>query len=170
MSLQVLNQEQIVPASSAISEPPMLTIQTMQAIQTIQSTNAEEASSSACASSLELGNANTHEHLASLNFPIVVLGASAGGLAAFKEVFSSFKENPTPEMAFVVIQHLAPDVDSMLCELIQQDTLMPVLTIEEGMLIQVNHVYVITPDCALSCVDGIFHYSLPQSCVVRGVC
>ena len=110
---------------------------------------------------LVAADANTQAHPAELNFPVVVLGASAGGLAAFKEFFASFKENSTPGMAFVVIQHLAPDVASMLCELIQHDTLMPVVTIEEGMSIQENHVYVIAPNCALSCSDGILHLVAP---------
>ncbi|MGM0438767.1 MAG: chemotaxis protein CheB, partial [Bacillota bacterium] len=50
------------------------------------------------------------------DFPIVGIGASAGGLEAFKEFFSGIPDDTEPGMAFVLIQHLAPDHKSSLTD------------------------------------------------------
>lgn len=75
--------------------------------------------------------------------PIVAIGASAGGLAAFDAFFSAMPVALDTGMAFVLIQHLAPDHKSLLCELIQKNTSMPVTEVEDGTKIQANHVYVV---------------------------
>ena len=59
-------------------------------------------------------------------FPIVGIGASAGGLAAFEAFFSALPENSGGGMAFIVVQHLAPDHKSILTELIARYTRMQV--------------------------------------------
>ena len=59
-------------------------------------------------------------------FPIVGIGASAGGLATFKDFFSSLPAHENPGVAFVIIQHLAPDQKSILVELVQRFTRLPV--------------------------------------------
>ena len=59
-------------------------------------------------------------------FPIVGIGASAGGLAAFDAFFSALPDGSGSGMAFIVVQHLAPDHKSMLTELISRYTRMPV--------------------------------------------
>ena len=57
-------------------------------------------------------------------FPIVGIGASAGGLAAFEAFFSGMPADTDPNMAFVLVQHLAPDHKSILSDLIQRYTRM----------------------------------------------
>ena len=63
-------------------------------------------------------------------FPVAGIGASAGGLEALK----IFLENLSPAtgMAFVIIQHLSPNHESILPELLEKKTTMPVVTVEDG--------------------------------------
>lgn len=77
-------------------------------------------------------------------FPVVALGASAGGSDPLKEFFSAVPENC--DMAFVVIQHLPPSHKSSLPDLLAHHTPMPVVTAEDNQLIERNTVYVIPPD------------------------
>lgn len=60
-----------------------------------------------------------------VSFPIVGIGASAGGLSAFEAFFSGMPADIDPGMAFVLVQHLAPDHKSILAELIRRYTSMP---------------------------------------------
>ena len=60
------------------------------------------------------------------HFPIVGIGASAGGLKAFEAFFSGMPADTNPGMAFVLVQHLAPDHTSLLRELVQRYTRMEV--------------------------------------------
>ncbi len=85
---------------------------------------------------------------------VVGIGASAGGLAAFKEFFSGMPAESDPNMAFVLVQHLAPDHKSMLVDLIQRSTRMQVFEIQDGMSIKPNCVYVIPPAQNLALIDG----------------
>src|SRR3954452_22772191 len=66
-----------------------------------------------------------------LPFPVVGIGASAGGLEAVSEFLDAM--NPDSGMAFVLIQHLAPDRESMMAEILARRTEMPVLQVEDGM-------------------------------------
>jgi len=76
-------------------------------------------------------------------FPIVGMGASAGGLEAFTELLSHL---PTDTgMGFVVVQHMNPQQKSMLTEILSRTTQMPVTEAQEGMQVEPNHVYVIPP-------------------------
>ena len=76
-------------------------------------------------------------------FPIVALGASAGGLEAFQQFL---KETPEePGMAFILIQHLDPNHPSQLAGLLQKSSLMPVLEAQDNSKIKPNNVYVIPP-------------------------
>jgi two-component system CheB/CheR fusion protein len=77
-------------------------------------------------------------------FPIVVIGASAGGLQAFKQLFSHMPADPG--LAFVLIPHLDPTHKSFMVELLAKQTTMPVAQAEDRMTIRANHVYVIPPD------------------------
>ena len=79
------------------------------------------------------------------DFPIVGIGASAGGLAAFEAFFSAIPDNIEPGMAFVLVQHLNPNHKSILTDLIRRYTRMPVYEVEDGMFVQPNSVYVIPP-------------------------
>jgi chemotaxis response regulator CheB len=59
-----------------------------------------------------------------------------------------------PGMAFVLVQHLAPDHKSMLSELIRRYTRMPVFEVEDGMPVQVNSVYIIPPNHDMAFLNG----------------
>jgi two-component system CheB/CheR fusion protein len=87
-------------------------------------------------------------------FPIVGIGASAGGLAAFERFFRSFPPNVNPDMAFVVVQHLAPNHTSILAELIRNYTSMTVYEAEDGMRVQPNCVYVKPPSYDIAILNG----------------
>jgi two-component system CheB/CheR fusion protein len=77
-------------------------------------------------------------------FPIVGVAASAGGLEAFTQVLSHL---PTDTgMAFVLIQHLAPDHKSLLPEILSRTTRLPVREVQDGTTVEPNHVYVIPPN------------------------
>ncbi len=65
------------------------------------------------------------------DFPVVGMGASAGGLAAFEAFFSGMPTDRDPGMAFVVVQHLAPDHKSILTELIRRYTRMQVTEVAQ---------------------------------------
>jgi len=85
-------------------------------------------------------------------FPIVGIGASAGGLAAFERFFSHL--SPHTGMAFVVIQHLSPPHKSILPDLIQRFTAMMVVQVTDGVEVKPNCVYVIPPSNNLALMDG----------------
>lgn len=87
-----------------------------------------------------------------LNFPVVGIGASAGGLEA---IGTFFKHMPADSgMAFVVVLHLSPDHQSEADRLIQAVTRMPVRQVSEAVPIERNHIYVISPASRLSTNDG----------------
>jgi chemotaxis methyl-accepting protein methylase/signal transduction histidine kinase len=81
-------------------------------------------------------------------FPIIGLGASAGGLDAFKRFFQAMPA--TSGMAFVLIQHLDPTRESLTADLVGSYTKMPVVQATHGMQVEANHVYVIPPNAYLS--------------------
>src|SRR2546422_594754 len=85
-------------------------------------------------------------------FPIVGVGASAGGLEAFT---AFLKHLPSDSgMVFVLIQHLDPHQHSQLTELLSKATKMPVVEVSADVPIEPNHVYVIAPAVCLSMEDG----------------
>ena len=88
-------------------------------------------------------------------FPVIGIGASAGGLEALKTFFSCMP--PDSGMAFVVIRH-----KSILGEILKKDTQMTVLEIQEGMKIEPNQVYLNPPDKDVALSKGIFHLAAPS--------
>ena len=88
------------------------------------------------------------------SFPIVGIGASAGGLKAFEAFFSGMPADTDPGMAFVLVQHLSPDHKSILCELIRRYTRMEVFEIEDGVEVRANCVYVIPPSYDMALLNG----------------
>lgn len=87
-----------------------------------------------------------------LDFPVVGIGASAGGLEA---ICTLFRHMPSDcGMAFVVVLHLSPDHQSVADRIIQATTQMPVRQVTEPVPIERNHVYVISPANRLSTNDG----------------
>ena len=97
------------------------------------------------------------------NFPIVGIGASAGGLAAFEAFFSSLPADMNPGMAFVVVQHLAPDHDSILTELIQRTTHMKVFEVQDGMTVHINCAYIIPPNRDMAFLNGTLQLLEPSA-------
>src|SRR5215472_221843 len=85
-------------------------------------------------------------------FPIVGVGASAGGVEALEYLFKAMP--PEPGMAFVIITHLAPKRESMLPEILARDTRMPVLVAEHDQLVRRDHIYVAPADSVLQIEKG----------------
>ncbi|WP_051204889.1 chemotaxis protein CheB [Butyrivibrio sp. VCD2006] len=74
---------------------------------------------------------------------VVGIGASAGGLEALQQFLTFLPSNTG--MAFVIIQHLAPNHKSMLVDILGKYNSMPITEIEDGMLVERNHIYMIPP-------------------------
>ena len=93
-------------------------------------------------------------------FPIVAIGASAGGL----EVFRGFLDAQSPKsgMAFVMIQHLDPTHPSLMVELLSSHTSMTVLQATDGARLEPDHVYLIPPGVSLAIRDGLLQLSKPM--------
>ena len=101
----------------------------------------------------------------SLDFPVVGMGASAGGLEALLRFFPKMPADSG--MAFVIILHLSPDHASSAAEILQRATPMPVLQVTERSAIKVNHVYVIPSAHDLVMSDG--HLELVDPTRIKGV-
>jgi two-component system CheB/CheR fusion protein len=86
-------------------------------------------------------------------FPVVGIGASAGGLDAFKKLLKSIPEDSG--MAYVLVQHLAPDHESLLPEILQKVTNIPVLAIADDIKVEPNHIYVIPSNKMMVATDGV---------------
>lgn len=93
-------------------------------------------------------------------FPIVGIGASAGGLEALEQFMSNVPENSG--MAYVVIQHLDPTQKGMLPELLQRITGMKVLQVKDRMAVKPDCVYVIPPNKSMSILKGVLHLFEPM--------
>lgn len=96
-----------------------------------------------------------------LDFPVVGIGASAGGLQAIRLFFENMPQDNG--MAFVIILHLSPDHESIADKIIQESTRMPVLQVFESVPIEKNRVYVISPAHRLTMNDGFLEVSTPDS-------
>ncbi|MGZ8252096.1 MAG: chemotaxis protein CheB [Methylophilaceae bacterium] len=93
-------------------------------------------------------------------FPIVGIGASAGGLEAFEQFFRN-----TPAdigMAFVLVPHLAPNHASLLTEILQRSTTMSVSEVQDQMLVRPNTVYIIPPNRDMAIFNGRLQLSVPD--------
>jgi two-component system CheB/CheR fusion protein len=90
---------------------------------------------------------------------VVGIGASAGGLAAFR----SFLDNMPADtgMAFVLVQHLDPVHKSMLVELLRPHTAMEILEAQDGVMLTANLVHVIPPNATLTLEGDILRVSVP---------
>jgi two-component system CheB/CheR fusion protein len=87
------------------------------------------------------------------DFPIVGIGASAGGLDAFKRLLTAIPENSG--MAYVLVQHLNPSHESILPEILQRVTTIPVLEITDDIHLAPDHIYVIPSSKMLFSTDGV---------------
>jgi two-component system, chemotaxis family, CheB/CheR fusion protein len=95
------------------------------------------------------------------SLPIVGIGCSAGGLEALEKFLTHVP--PDSGMAIVIVQHLAPDHDSSLPQLLQRLTPMTVVEVTDGMAVQSGHVYVIPPNHDLSLLHGKLHLLDPAA-------
>ncbi len=90
--------------------------------------------------------------------PIVAIGASAGGLEAFRQLLSALPADTG--MAFVLIQHLYPGKHSILPELLRGRSQMPVIEIQQDTEPQANHIYVLGANWFVTLKDGKLHLNL----------
>jgi two-component system, chemotaxis family, CheB/CheR fusion protein len=88
-------------------------------------------------------------------FPVVGIGASAGGLDAFRQLLSHLPSDTG--MAFVFIQHLDPTQKSLLSEILARETSMPVVEVQDGMTVKPNCVYVIPPNAKMAIAQGVLN-------------
>jgi two-component system CheB/CheR fusion protein len=98
---------------------------------------------------------------ASADFPIIGIGASAGGIDAFHSFFARMPAESG--MAFVVVLHLPPDRRSMLSDILSRWTPMQVADCEEGMRVRQNCVYVAPPHALVTLKDQQFGVHVPPS-------
>jgi two-component system, chemotaxis family, CheB/CheR fusion protein len=96
-------------------------------------------------------------------FPVVGIGASAGGLAAFEAFFSAMPTDIDPGMAFVLVQHLAPDHKSILSDLVKRYTRMQVFEVADGMRVAPNCAYIIPPNRDMAFLDGTLQLLEPAA-------
>jgi two-component system CheB/CheR fusion protein len=88
-------------------------------------------------------------------FPIVGIGASAGGLEALEQFLRNVPEKSG--MAFVIVQHLDPNYKGIMAELLQRTTTMEVFQVKDRMKVTPNCVYVIPPNKDMSILHGVLH-------------
>ena len=94
-------------------------------------------------------------------FPVVGIGASAGGLEACRKLIGALPDGNG--MAFILVQHLDPTHESMMVDLLAGYTTMPVRQAADGMKLEPDHLYVIPPGTYLSVENGALHLSQPQA-------
>jgi len=94
-------------------------------------------------------------------FPIVAIGASAGGLEACKKFIGALPADTG--MAFILVQHLDPTHASMMVELLAQHAAMAVCQASEGMIVEPDHFYVIPPGSYIAFEAGALHMTQPQA-------
>jgi len=91
---------------------------------------------------------------------VVAVGASAGGLDAFRALLVGLPR--TTGMAFVLVQHLDPTHPSMMVELLSRHTSMAVIEAREGMRLEADHVYIIPPGQYLAMQNGALRLTRPR--------
>jgi two-component system CheB/CheR fusion protein len=96
---------------------------------------------------------------ASSSFPVVGIGASAGGLEALVQFFEHLPADSG--MAFVIVQHLDPTQKGMMPELLQRTTAMKVMQVKDRTRVGPNCVYVIAPNSDMSLLHGTLHLLAP---------
>ncbi len=89
------------------------------------------------------------------DFMVVGVGASAGGLEACSQLLEALPSDLG--IALIIVQHLAPQHDSFLPELLAQHTTMPVVKVTEGIRVTANQVYVIPPNVHMHIARGTLH-------------
>ena len=88
---------------------------------------------------LKKGNSNQDP----TTIPVIGIGASAGGLEAFSQLLEGLI--PNSGMAYVLVQHLAPEKESLLRSILSRRTMMSITEIEDETVVEPNHIYVSPP-------------------------
>lgn len=101
----------------------------------------------------DIGQKDPPERETSVPFPVVGIGASAGGLEPLSEMMRALP--PDTGMAFVLVQHLDPTHVSMLRDILSKATAMPVLEVHDNMPVEPNHVYVIPRNTNMELRHGV---------------
>lgn len=94
-------------------------------------------------------------------FPVVGLGASAGGLEAFEQFFRNLPADSG--LAYVLVQHLDPEHASLLTEILQRTTTMLVVEACDQVVVLADHVYVIPPNRDMAIFHGVLQLSVPDA-------
>ena len=100
-------------------------------------------------------------------FPIVGVGASAGGLEALTQLITALPADTG--MGFVLVQHLAPTHASALTEILTRTTSMPVVEVQDDLPVEPNHIYVIPPDRGMIIAEGVLQLLPRESGLHRPV-
>ena len=98
-------------------------------------------------------------------FPIVGIGASAGGLEAITQLLTHLPIDTG--MGFVLLQHLDPKHESMSAEILSRATRMEVSEVKNGMAVQPNRIYILPPNFSMGILNGVLNL-LPRA-EVRGL-
>ncbi len=93
-------------------------------------------------------------------FPVVGIGASAGGLEACQILLRTLPANLG--MAYIFVPHLDPSRESAFREILARTTSMPVIEVTDGMAVKRDHVYVIPRNCEMRMVRGVLHITQPE--------
>src|SRR5260221_3543602 len=93
-------------------------------------------------------------------FPVVAIGASAGGLEAVTLLLQNLP--PNTGMTFIYVQHLSPDHKSILTSILAKSTLMKVQEVTNRVLLQPDHFYVIPPDKDMAVLNGHIKIMSPR--------
>ena len=94
-------------------------------------------------------------------FPIVGIGASAGGLEALEQFLGNVPANCG--MAFVIVQHLDPTSKGFMSELLQRSSGLRVVQVKDRTQVQPNGIYVIPPNKDMSILHGVLHLLAPTT-------
>jgi two-component system, chemotaxis family, CheB/CheR fusion protein len=132
------------PSKEGSASPPKPAIAAPEEI----ASKSERALSNESAEQVPAVVSELPERSPSRPFPIVGIGASAGGLEAFTSFLKALPADTG--MAFVLVQHMDPAHESLLNRLLEKDTAMPVIQVRDGMVVKANHVYVIPPNTEMT--------------------
>jgi two-component system CheB/CheR fusion protein len=105
-------------------------------------------------------SAQTSDAAGRTGFPIVGIGASAGGLEACTALLKALP--PNLGMALVIVSHLDPLRESAFPEILARAASIPVTEVQDGTEVQPNHAYVIPRNCELTISQGVLHISEPD--------
>src|SRR2546421_4428150 len=97
--------------------------------------------------------ANPESSGVSTLFPIAGIGASAGGLDAFLDLFKALR--PPTGVGFVLVTHLEPHHESQLAGIVGGTTSLPVIQVKEPIRVEPDHIYILPPDAHITIREGV---------------